>query len=160
MSINLSKGENHVLDKNTQTALVGLGWDAKSIYFNNKKHSSGAIVHSGDNLTGAGDGDDETIKLDFSKMPANIERLVVVVNIYKADERNQNFGQVNNAYVRLVETTGGKNEEQLRFDLTEDYSGSTGIRMADIYRHNGEWKMKAVGEGAKCGLGDFINQFK
>ena len=71
-------------------------------------------------------------------MPANIERLVVVVNIYKADERNQNFGQVNNAYVRLVDTTGGKNEEQLRFDLTEDYSGSTGIRMADIYRHNGD----------------------
>lgn len=187
MSINLTKGENHALDKNTQTALIGLGWDAKSgsgdafdldasvialsangkiasdsdvIYFNNKKHSSGAIVHSGDNLTGAGDGDDETIKLDFSKMPANIERLVVVVNIYNAEQRKQNFGQVNNAYVRLVDTTGGKNEEQLRFDLTEDYSGSTGIRMADIYRHNGEWKMKAVGEGAKCGLGDFINQFK
>ena len=144
MSINLTKGENHALDKNTQTALIGLGWDAKSgsgdafdldasvialsangkiasdsdvIYFNNKKHSSGAIVHSGDNLTGAGDGDDETIKLDFSKMPANIERLVVVVNIYNAEQRKQNFGQVNNAYVRLVDTTGGKNEEQLRFDL-------------------------------------------
>ena len=83
-----------------------------------------------------------------------------MVNIYKADERNQNFGQVNNAYVRLVDTTGGKNEEQLRFDLTEDYSGSTGIRMADIYRHNGEWKMKAIGDGAKCGLGDFIKQFQ
>lgn len=186
--INLTKGENHVIDKSTQTALVGLGWDVNSgngsafdldasiimlgangklasdadvIYFNNKSHSSGAVMHSGDNLTGAGDGDDETIKIDFSKMPANIERLVVVVNIFEAVSRNQNFGQVNNAFVRLVDTTNGKNEEQLRFDLTEDYSGATGIRMADIYRHNGEWKMKAIGEGAKvASLKNFIDQFK
>lgn len=186
--INLTKGENHVIDKNTQTAFIGLGWDVNSnggsafdldasvilvgangkiasdddvIYFNHKKHSSGAIVHSGDNLTGAGDGDDEVIKVDFSKIPENIDRIVVVVNIYQGIDRKQNFGQVNNAFVRLVDTTNGKNEEQLRFDLTEDYSGSTGIRMADIYRHNGEWKMKAIGEGAKvASLTDFINQFK
>jgi tellurium resistance protein TerD len=186
--INLSKGENHVIDKNTQTAFVGLGWDVNAnggdnfdldasiimldtngklasdgdvIYFNNKTHKSGAVVHSGDNLTGAGDGDDEVIKVDFSKIPANVSRLVVVVNIYNALTRKQNFGQVNNAFVRLVDTTNGKNEEQLRFDLTEDYSGATGIRMADIYRHNDEWKMKAIGEGAKvASLADFINQFK
>lgn len=186
--INLTKGENHVIDKNTQTSIVGLGWDSNTkggaafdldasvimldangkltsdddvIYFNHKTHSSKAVCHSGDNLTGAGDGDDETIKIDFSKMPANIARLVVVINIYDAANRKQNFGQVNNAFVRLVDTTNGKNEEQLRFDLTEDYSGFTGIRMADIYRHNGEWKMKAIGEGAKvASLNDFISQFK
>ena len=187
MSINLTKGENHVIDKSTQTALIGLGWDAQSgngkdfdldasvfaldangklareddfIYFKHLQHPSGAIVHSGDNRTGAGAGDDEAIKIDFSKMPESIARLVIVVNIYDAVARGQNFGQVNNAYVRLVNTTGGKNEEELRFDLTEDYSGATGIRMADIYRHNGEWKMKALGEGGKCSLGDYLAQFQ
>lgn len=185
--INLTKGENHALDKNTQTALIGLGWDIKSgagdnfdldaaafllddkghlasdgdfIFFNNKKHSSGAVVHSGDNLTGEGDGDDEQIKIDFSKMPANIARIAIVVNIYSAATRHQNFGQVNNAFVRLVDTTGGKNSEEFRFDLTEDYSGFTAIRVADIYRHNGEWKMKAVGEGSNNDLGAYATSFK
>lgn len=173
--LNLTKGENHIIDKNTQTAIIGLGWDVNSnggsdfdldasvfmlgangklvggdtgvIYFGHKTHASGAVTHSGDNLTGAGAGDDETIKIDFSKMPAEVDRLVVVVNIYNAADRKQNFGQVNNAFVRLVDTTNGKNEEQLRFDLTEDYSSATAIHMADIYRHNGEWKMKAIGIG-------------
>ena len=185
--INLTKGENHVIDKNTQTAIVGLGWDVQKgngqafdldasvfllgadgkmhdekdfIFFKNLSHPSGAVVHTGDNRTGAGEGDDEQIKIDFSKMPANIEKISVVVNIYEAESRHQNFGQVNNAYVRLVNTTGGKNEEELRFDLTEDYSGSTGIHVVDIYRRNDEWKMKAIGEGAKKDLGGYLAQFK
>lgn len=130
------------------------------VYFGNLRHSSGAIVHQGDNLTGAGEGDDEQIMLDLSAIPANIERLVFVVNIYDADVRKQHFGMIRNAFIRLVDVN--KNNELCRFNLTEDYSGSTGMVVGEVYRRNGEWKFNAIGQGvAKASrLATLVNMYK
>ena len=124
--------------------------DEDFIFYNNLKHPSEAVEHLGDNRTGDGDGDDEEILVDFSKMPDRIEKIAVTVTIYEAKERRQNFGQVNNSYVRLVNSD--YEEELLRYDLGEEFSIETAIVVCEIYRHNGEWKFSAVGSGFEGGL--------
>lgn len=124
--------------------------DADFIYYGNLKHSSGAVEHLGDNLTGAGDGDDEQIKVDLGAVPASIEKIDFTVTIYEADERGQNFGQVSNAFIRIVDES--TNTELMRFDLGEDFSIETSIVVGELYRHNGEWKFNAIGSGFGGGL--------
>ncbi len=158
--------------------LVGLGWDTNQyrggydfdldatvfllkgdnkvssnhdfIYYGNLRHSSGGVEHMGDNLTGGNDGDDEQIKVELDKVPDSLERIAIAVTIYDADKRNQNFGQVNNAYIRIVDTASGK--ELLRYDLGEDFSVETAVVVGEIYRYKGEWKFNAIGSGFKGGL--------
>ena len=115
------------------------------VYFGNLRHASGAIVHAGDNLTGGGEGDDEQITVDLSLIPPEIARLVFVVNIYDAGVRRQHFGMIRNAFIRLVDLAGGA--EICRFNLTEDYTGMTGLVVGEIYRRGGEWKFNAIGQG-------------
>ncbi|MDB9511267.1 TerD family protein [Kamptonema animale CS-326] len=132
---------------------------ANIVYFGNLSHRSGAITHLGDNLTGAGDGDDEQILVDLSRMPLEIVKLVFTVNIYDCLARKQDFGLVENAFVRLVNTSN--NKELARYNLSgSEYKGMTGMIMAEIYRHNNEWKMAAVGDGVKVnGLGELISKY-
>ena len=158
--------------------LVGLGWDTKKydggydfdldaaafmlgdkgkvqsdydfVFYNNLKHSSGSVQHMGDNLTGAGDGDDEQIKVDLAKVPANISRIAFTVTIHEADTRRQNFGQVSNAYIHILDETNGK--ELIRYDLGEDFSVETALVVGELYRQGGEWKFNAIGSGFKGGL--------
>ena len=115
------------------------------VYYGNLKHASGAVVHQGDNLTGGGDGDDEEVMVDLSLLPANVGKLVFVVNIYDANVRKQHFGMIKNAFIRLVDLS--TKTEICRFNLTEDYSGMTGMVVGEIYKHNGEWKFNAIGQG-------------
>ena len=115
------------------------------VYFGNLRHSSGAIVHQGDNLTGAGEGDDEQIMVDLSLLPADVCKLVFVVNIYDADVRKQHFGMIQNAFIRIVDLSS--RNEICRFNLTEDYSGKTGMVVGEIYKYEGEWKFNAIGQG-------------
>lgn len=114
------------------------------IYFGNLRHPSGAIVHQGDNLTGAGDGDDEQIMVDLPKVPSYIEKMVFVVNIYDARARNQHFGLIQNAFIRLVDMTKGT--EICKFNLSDNYNNMTGLVVGEIYRRNGEWKFNAIGQ--------------
>ena len=165
--------------------LVGLGWDTNKydggydfdldasvfccgedgkvhndldfIFYNNLKHSSGAIEHMGDNLTGDGDGDDEQIKIDLSLIPESISKIDFTVTIHEALERNQNFGQVSNSYVRVVNLEN--NEEILRYDLGEDFSIETAIVVGELYRHNGQWKFNAIGSGFQGGLAALCKNF-
>lgn len=109
-----------------------------------------SVVHTGDNKTGAGDGDDETIKIDLTKVPADVEKIAITVTIYDADKRRQNFGMVSNSFVRVYDEVTGA--ELLRYDLGEDYSIETAMVVAELYRHNGEWKFNAVGAGYNGGL--------
>lgn len=165
--------------------LVGLGWDTNKydggydfdldasvfccgedgkvhndldfIFYNNLKHSSGAIEHMGDNLTGDGDGDDEQVKIDLSLIPESISKIDFTVTIHEAEERKQNFGQVSNAYVRVVNSE--TNEEILKYDLGEDFSIETAIVVGELYRHNGEWKFNAIGSGFQGGLAALCKNF-
>ena len=158
--------------------MVGLGWDINAfdsgadfdldasaflagadgrcpterefIFYGNLEHSSGAVKHMGDNLTGEGDGDDEQIEVDLSKVPANIEKIAFTVTIYDAETRHQNFGQVSNAFCRIVDESTGA--ELVRFDLGEDFSIETAIVVGELYKHNGEWKFNALGGGFQGGL--------
>lgn len=132
---------------------------ANLVYFGNLRHKSGAIAHLGDNLTGEGEGDDEQLIVDLPNVPANIHKLVFVVNIYQANQRKQDFGQVKNAFVRLVNM--GNNQEIARYQLSGgEYSGKTAMIMAEIYRHQNEWKMAAVGNGFKVeSLGDIVKSY-
>ena len=158
--------------------LIGLGWDVKRydggkdfdldssvfmlgangkvnsdddfVFYNNLKHKSGAVEHMGDNLTGAGEGDDEEIKIDLSKVPADIEKIDFTVTIYEAEERKQNFGQVENAFIRVVNSVN--NEELIRYDLGEDFSIETAVIIGELYRNKGEWKFNAIGSGFEGGL--------
>ena len=158
--------------------MVGLGWDINAfdsgadfdldssaflagadgrcpterefIFYGNLEHSSGAVKHMGDNLTGEGDGDDEQIEVDLSKVPANIEKIAFTVTIYDAETRHQNFGQVSNAFCRIVDESTGA--ELVRFDLGEDFSIETAIVVGELYKHNGEWKFNAIGSGFQGGL--------
>ena len=120
------------------------------VYFGALRHGSGAVQHLGDNLTGAGDGDDEQIKVDLSLVPENIQRVAFTVTIYDADVRRQNFGQVNNAFIRIVDESSG--QEILRYDLGEDFSIETAAIFGELYLHNGEWKFNAIGSGYQGGL--------
>ena len=171
--ISLSK-ENPGLAK----IMVGLGWDVNNfdsgadfdldasaflldasgkcrgpedfVYFGNLKHSSGAVKHMGDNLTGEGEGDDEQIEVDLSQLPAHIEKIAFTVTIYEAESRKQNFGQVSNAFCRIVDESTGS--EIVRYDLGEDFSIETAVVVGELYRHNGEWKFNAIGSGFQGGL--------
>ena len=120
------------------------------IFYGNLKHASESVIHMGDNLTGEGEGDDEQIMIDLSKVPANIERIAFTVTIYDAEARRQNFGQVSNSYIRLVDES---NEvELIHYDLGEDFSIETAVVVGELYRHNGEWKFNAIGSGFQGGL--------
>ena len=158
--------------------MVGLGWDVNAfdsgydfdldaaaflvgadgkcpterefVFYGNLTHESESVIHMGDNLTGAGDGDDEQVMVDLSMVPANIERIAFTVTIYDADVRGQNFGQVSNAFIRIVDETTG--EELIRYDLGEDFSIETAVVVGELYRHNGEWKFNAIGSGFQGGL--------
>ena len=181
MAISLTKGGNVNLSKeapNLTNMAVGLGWnpratdgqafdldavaflvnesgkvraDADFIFFNNLKSSDGSVEHTGDNRTGEGDGDDEVIKVDLSKVPADVNKVVFCAVIYEGQARNQNFGQVANAYIRIVNTQGGA--EVARYDLSEDSSTETAMIFGELYKNNGEWKFRAVGQGFAGGLG-------
>ena len=131
--------------------------DADFIFYNNLKHSSGAVIHLGDNLTGAGDGDDEQIKVDLSLVPANVSKIAFTVTIHEALERRQNFGQVSNSFVRVVNED--TKEELLNYELGEDFSIETAIVVCEIYRHNGEWKFNALGSGFEGGLEALCKNF-
>lgn len=124
--------------------------DADFVFYNNLKHVSGALQHMGDNLTGAGEGDDEQIKVDLSKVPANIEKIDFTVTIHEADVRKQTFGQVSNAFIRIVDEA--TNKEIIRYDLGEDFSVETAVIVGELYRSGGEWKFNAIGSGFKGGL--------
>lgn len=114
------------------------------IYFGNLQHPSGAVKHLGDNLTGAGEGDDEQIVIELNQVPADYDRIVFVVNIYQAVERHQNFGMIQNAFIRIVDA---RNRQELcKFNLSENYNGMTAMIFGEVYRHNGEWKFNAVGQ--------------
>ena len=115
------------------------------ILFNNLTHASGSVAHMGDNLTGAGEGDDEQIVIDLNSVPAEYDKIVMVVNIYMAKQRKQHFGLIQNAFIRLVDARN--NKEICRYNLTENYSGLTSMIFGEVYRHNGEWKFNAVGQG-------------
>lgn len=158
--------------------VVGLGWDANQfdtggafdldssafllgengrvsssddfVFYGNLRHKSGAVEHLGDNLTGAGDGDDEQIKVDLSRLPASVSRIAFTVTIYEAEDRRQNFGMMNNAFIRIFDETNG--QEILRYDLGEDFSIETAAVFGELYKHNGEWKFNAIGSGYQGGL--------
>lgn len=115
------------------------------VYFGNLKHNSGSVNHMGDNLTGAGDGDDEQIIIDLSSVPQQYDKIVIVVNIYDAAARGQDFGMISNAFIRLVDARN--NNEMCRYNLSENYAGLTAMIFGEVYRHNGEWKFNAVGNG-------------
>lgn len=190
MGVNLSKGQRVSLEKSMTLALVGLGWDTNKydggldfdldaaafvlgqndkvksdddfIFYNNLKWKDGAVAHTGDNLTGAGEGDDEVILINFPKIPPEVNKIAITVTIHEAEARNQNFGQVSNAYVRVAklaseaDTTG---TEMLRYNLGEDFSVETAIVVCEIYRHGNEWKFNAVGAGYKGGLAALCKSF-
>lgn len=124
--------------------------DTDFIFYSNLEHPSGAVMHMGDNRTGAGEGDDEQITVDLTKVPANISRIAFTVTIYEAESRRQNFGQVSNAFIRLVNAE--TDEELVRYDLGEDFSIETAMVVGELYRHNGEWKFNAIGSGYQGGL--------
>ena len=185
MAVNLQKGQKISLDKGVKLALVGLGWDTNKydgaadfdldasafltdengkvlsdsdfIFYSNLQHSSGCVTHTGDNLTGEGEGDDEVIKVDLSLVPANISKIAFTVTIYDADSRNQNFGQVSNAYIRIVDENTGT--EVIRYDLGEDFSVETAIVVGELYRNSGEWKFNAIGSGFSGGLAALCRNF-
>ena len=126
------------------TAGDKLSSNSDVVFYHNLRHSSGAVNHQGDNLTGAGDGDDEQIIVDLKKVPDQYQKIVFVVTIYQARERAQHFGLIQNAFIRIVDASNGS--ELCKFDLSEDYSGSTAMIFGELYRYNGEWKFSAVGQ--------------
>lgn len=179
-NIDLTKG-----NANLKSIRIGLGWDTNLydgghqfdldasvfvtdendkcqsdkdfVYYKNLVHPSGAITHSGDNKDGNGEGDDETIFMDLQKVPASCEKVYVVATIHDAVNRGQNFGQVNNAYIRIVNED--TNEEIGRYDLVEDFSIETALVVGEVYRHKGEWKFKAIGSGYQGGLAALVERF-
>ena len=190
MAINLQKGQRVSLDNTMKLALVGLGWDTNKydgqedfdldasafllgangklirdedfVFYNNLNGRDGAVVHTGDNRTGDGDGDDEVIIIDFEKLPPEIERIAICVTIDDAGRKRQNFGQVSNAYIRIAklqdefDTVG---EQVLKFDLEEEFSIETALVVAEIYKKNGEWKFNAIAAGYQGGLAAICRSF-
>jgi tellurium resistance protein TerD len=187
MAVSLTKGGNVSLSKEApglKEILVGLGWDARStdgadfdldasafllktdgkvrssndfIFYNNLKSQDGSVQHTGDNLTGQGEGDDEVIKVNLASVPGDVEKISVTVTIHDADKRHQNFGMVSNAFIRVVNQAN--NNEIARFDLSEDMSTETAVIFGEIYRHSGEWKFKAIGQGYSGGLSALAKNF-
>ncbi len=189
MAINLQKGQRIDLTKGNShlnQIMVGLGWDPVSshysvdidcdasvimlqddhfinrndlIYFGNLTSDCGSIRHSGDNLTGEGEGDDESIMVDLKSVPQRYNRLIFVVNIYDCESRGQDFGMIQNAFIRVVNPQ--TNEELLRFNLTDNYGGLTTLVTGEIYRHNGEWKFAAIGNGTTDrNLSEIISRYR
>ena len=178
--VSLTKGNPGI-----KNVVVGLGWDTNAydtgsdfdldaaafcltdsgkvssqndfVFFGNLNHQSGAVSHLGDNLTGAGDGDDEQIKIDLSKIPAEITKIAFTVTIYEAEARRQNFGQVSNAFVRIFDENTG--EELLRYDLGEDFSIETAVVFGELYKNADEWKFNAIGSGYQGGLAALCNMY-
>lgn len=134
-----------------------VGDDSDFIFYSNTTHASGSVIHTGDNLTGVGDGDDEQIKVDLESVPAEISKIDFTVTIYDADSRHQNFGQVSNAYIRVMNEATG--EELIRYDLGEDYSIETAIIVGELYRNGAEWKFNAIGSGFQGGLKALCQNF-
>ena len=187
MAISLQKGGNISLSKEAPSMtkmVLGLGWDVRAtdgsafdldasafllnasgkvrsdadfIFYNQAKSADGSVEHTGDNRTGEGDGDDETIVVDLTRVPADVEKVAVAVTIHDAEARNQNFGQVSSAYIRCVNEAN--NTEVARYDLSEDASVETAMIFGEIYRHNGEWKFKAISQGFKGGLGPLAQNY-
>ncbi|NNG24006.1 TerD family protein [Telluria aromaticivorans] len=187
MAISLQKGGNVNLSKEAPgltKVIIGLGWDPRStdgaafdldgsafllksdtkvradadfIFYNNLKSSDGSVVHAGDNTTGQGDGDDEKIAVDLATVPAEIDKISFCVTIHDADARHQNFGMVGKAYIRCLNAAG--EAEIARYDLSEDSSTETAMIFGELYRHGGEWKFRAVGQGFKGGLGPLARSF-
>lgn len=187
MGVSLSKGGNVSLTKeapNLTAILVGLGWDARTttgadfdldasalltnasgkvssdqnfVFFNNMKSPDGSVEHTGDNTTGEGDGDDEELKVNLAAVPADVEKIVFPVSIYDAETRQQSFGQVRNAYIRVVNQADGS--ELARYDLTEDASTETAMVFGELYRHGAEWKFRAIGQGYASGLRGIAQDF-
>jgi len=187
MSLTLQKGQNLSLSKTDPTLSklkVGLGWDPRVtdgqqfdldasaflldangkvlgdlflVFYNNLKSPEGAVVHNGDNRTGEGEGDDESINVNLAAVPANVDKIAFVVSIFDAESRGQNFGQVDGAFVRIVNEATG--QEVVRYDLQEDASTETSMIFAELYRHNSEWKFRAVGQGYKGGLKALCKQY-
>lgn len=190
MAIDLKKGQRASLDSSMKWALVGLGWDTNKydgghdfdldasafllgangkirndsdfIFYNNTEHPSGAVKHTGDNLTGEGDGDDEVIIIDFTKIPSDVKKIAICVTIHDAEARNQNFGQVSNAYIRIAKMANENDmngEPVLKFDLEEEFSIETALVVAEIYNKDGEWKFNAVAAGYQGGLAAIVKSF-
>lgn len=132
--------------------------DSDLVFYNNTEGAGGAVKHSGDNLTGGGDGDDEQVEINLETMPTEIDKISFCITIHEADTRNQTFGQVSNSYVRISDKD--KNEELVRFDLGEDFSVETALVAGELYRHNGEWKFAAVGTGYQGGLKALCDDFQ
>lgn len=178
--VSLTKG-----NPGLKNVVVGLGWDVNAfdtggdfdldtaaflltdsgrvsdqkdfIYYGNLTHPSGGVQHLGDNLTGVGAGDDEQMKIDLSKVPANITKIAITVTIYEAEKRHQNFGQINNAFVRIYNEASG--EELLRYDLGEDFSIETAAVFGELYKNGDEWKFNAIGSGYQGGLAALCNHY-
>lgn len=131
--------------------------DLDFVFYNNLQHPSGAVVHTGDNRTGEGEGDDEQLIVDFTKIPASIHRIGITVTIHDAELRQQNFGQVSNAFVRLVDDS--TQQELLRFDLGEDFSIETAVVVCELYRHENDWKFNAIGSGFSGGLASLCRNY-
>lgn len=148
-------------DLDASVFLLGADGKAKSeadfVFYGNQKHASGSVIHCGDNRTGEGEGDDEQILVDLSLVPAEVEKIDFTVTIYEADERKQNFGQVSNAFIRIMNETGS--EELIRYDLSEDFSIETAVVVGELYRNNGEWKFSAIGSGFGGGLAALCNNY-
>lgn len=190
MAISLAKGQRVSLDKALTMAMVGLGWDVNTydggydfdldaaafllgdngkvlndesfIFYNNLESRDGSVRHTGDNLTGAGDGDDEVIVINLAKVPQEVKKIAITVTIHDAVNRRQNFGQVSNAYVRVAKMANENDfdgESVLRFDLVEDFSVETAIVVCEIYRNGSDWKFNAVGSGFQGGLEALCHNF-
>ncbi|GEN28193.1 chemical-damaging agent resistance protein C [Halovibrio variabilis] len=187
MSISLSKGGNISLSKESpgiKQIRIGLGWDPRVttgqdfdldasvfllnsdgkcrsdkdfIFYNNLKSADGSVEHTGDNLTGEGEGDDEVIKVDLSTVPADVDKIAITVTIHDSAARGQNFGQVDNAFARVINEDN--NQEVVRYDLSEDYSIEDAMIFCELYRNNGEWKFRAIGQGFSGGLGDLASKY-
>lgn len=154
------RGQNNIdCDASALVLTNGKLIDKKDIvFFGNLKHHSGTIQHMGDNLTGAGDGDDEQIVINLAQVPEQYDRIVLVVNIYQAAKRKQSFGMIKNAFIRIVD--GRTNQEMCKYDLSESYDGMTAMIFGEVYRRNGEWKFNAIGQATKDdGLQDLIKRY-
>ncbi len=184
MAINLEKGQRQAI--NLPKFTIGLGWDTNSsstgnafdldasvfilgdnkrmlgdeyfVFYNNLKSPDGAVEHTGDNLTGQGDGDDEQVKVDLSKIDPKVSEICIVVTIHQAEARKQNFGQVRNSFIRIFDTDS--NAELLKYELEEDFSIETAIEFGRIYRKDDNWKFEAVGVGMKGGLQDYLTKYQ
>lgn len=187
MSVSLAKGGNVSLSKeepNLAKILIGLGWDTRTtdgadfdldasafllangdrvrgdddfIFYNNLRSADGSVEHTGDNRTGEGDGDDEALKVELTRVPVEVQKIAIAVTIHEGEARRQSFGMVSNAFIRIVNDATGR--EISRYDLAEDASTETAMIFGEVYRYNGEWKFRAVGQGYKGGLGPLARNY-